>query len=1128
MKKAGKKTKEETNAAEYLVGIGSSAGGLEALQALLKNIKGDTSSIAFVIAQHVSPTYKSQLVELLSRQTEMPTSDAVDGVIPLGGNIYITPPDRDIAFADKTFLLTKPHSGHGPRPSVDHFFTSLAASFGPKSIGIVLSGTGSDGAQGVQAIKQAGGVVIVQDPETAKYNGMPASAIETRMADVIADPEKIGVKLVEWCHIGSAGMKGITHKTDDLPDGDALAQIMHLLSEHTGTDFSRYKPATIGRRLQKRLAMLGLESIEEYLEICHSKPDEIEALFTTILIGVTYFFRDEESFEALREQLSKRLSPGQEKVRIWIAGCASGEEAYSIAILVADILGDGFRGTDVQIFATDLDENALNRARKGQYPEASLDNVPDRLKEKFFIARKNSYEIVPAIRSMVLFSRHDVTNNPPFLKLDLISCRNLLIYFGQELQQHVLPLFHYALKPDGLLFLGKSETIGAFSDLFETQVNAHKIYARKGGGNPYAGRLMSFRPNVPSLGVRRQRTSQEYSLGDMVKDTLYHGFDHPYVVVNSSMEVLEVFGDTSGLLSIRPGVMNGNLVSLIDPRFELELRSLLTQAVKGNSATSGNLHRITDDGEYLRFSIKPVLYSGTKDALYIVIFERLQLEGALVTSSEGSETAATIREKELEAELRSTREHLQNYIEELETSTEELQSLNEELQSTNEEMQSSNEELETSNEELQSTNEELQIAYTELRTITDEMERSQERLEASEANLKAVLNNTLQAFVLLDRGYKIVIRNEIAKAFLEGISGQKMDEERLVIDYLPSEVIEPFHAAFARCLAGQPSGEERSIEHADGVVHWYQIQFNPVFGEDEMVQGVSFAMLDITDRKMIEIALDNQKQFNQLILNSAQIGICLTDIQGNIVQVNDGYCKLFGYNENELLGRPFTMLLPSGMREYAARLHTRFLAGETEESAGEWEVLRKDGATLYVMTSAGRLQRQDGSLYKVTTVIDITAQKQAEEERNRLFNVSLDLMCIMRYDGFFQHLNPSWINTMGYSYDRLSSQSLVEFVHPDDRKVTLDFLQSLIEKPDAPTTFENRCITADGSERWLSWNMVVVAPQRLIYAVARDVTDARRYETLLRDTQQVAKVGGWELDLGTNNTSWTDEVYRIY
>ncbi|GAB6088642.1 PAS domain S-box protein [Spirochaeta dissipatitropha] len=1134
----------------YLLGIGASAGGLEALQALLGNFEFSDDETAVVIAQHISPSYKSQLVELLSRQTGLSVNEAVDGDIPEPGNVYITPPDRDIAFSSGSFLLTKPVTGHGPRPSVDRFFQSMAEAFGSGAAAVILSGTGSDGAQGSAAICRAGGLVIAQDPATAKYDGMPRSAIESGNVDLVAAPDVIGSKLPDWCRIGAETLRSESAENENTPDESSVLQsVLQKLSDHTGTDFGRYKPATISRRLEKRLTSLGMESIEEYLPVLESDSEELQRLFSTILIGVTYFFRDSASFDLLREHLEQLLTGKNrnDKLRIWIPGCASGEEAYSIALLIADILKEQDRHLDCQIFATDLDEQALSTARRARYSEKALENVPEKMRETWFNRQGTDYELIPFIRNQVLFSRHDVSSNPPFLKLDLISCRNLLIYFGSELQQQVLSLFHYALQPHGILFLGKSETVGALTDLFDARSSTHKIYRRKSGVNPYFANQMRFRSAGLPRRLQPDRRKEDYTVSDMVKDTLYHSFEHPYVVVNSQMEVVEISGDVRAFLSIKSGAMNASLISLIDEAYEMEIRSLLSEAIREHSAVESKPRWFsTESDELLRFVIKPVLYSGTTDSLFIVIFECIQMENLrprITRKEDDIQSHDEMRVQELEIELASTREHLQNYIEELETSTEELQSLNEELQSTNEELQSSNEELETSNEELQSTNEELQIAYAELKEVSQELERQRVDLKEAEMHQRAVLSNTLQAFLLLDRSYRLIVINERGKELFHQITGYPLAPGALIIENLPGSEMEFFQNAFSRCGQGESVAELRKIYYPDQSIHWLSWNFTPVSEDESGIPLISIAVLDVSESKEMELSLKEQKLLNQLMLDSAQVGISLTDSNGRFVEVNPAYCTIYGYNRDELIGEKFTMLLPPGMHDYASKLHTRFLNGETEESAGEWEVVRKDGSRLFVMVGAGRLERSKGEFLKLTSVVDITAQKMAEEERNRLFTVSLDLIGILRYDGFLQHVNPSWQATLGFTEEELKSKPVVDFLHPEDRKTALDFIRTLIEESglsledSTGTTIAEseargglvvRCMTADGAFRWLSWKIAAVPAQRLLYAVARDVTDSRRYENLLRDTQRVARVGGWELDLSSGRTSWTDEVYRIY
>ena len=437
----------------YIAGIGSSAGGLEALQDFLSHLPENLKNVAFIVAQHLSPTHKSMLVQLLSRETKLLVSEAKNGDTVEPNNIYITPPDNEISISGGKIWLQRPKGGIGPKPSVDILFQSLAEDIKENAIGIILSGTGSDGAIGVRHIKSTGGFVIVQEPQTAKYNGMPLASIETGLVDMVLAPDKMGEELSEITQNESYPRDLQLSAIEN--DSDSLESIFKLLSRRTGTDFANYKPSTIGRRLQKRLSSLKVNSIEDYLTYIEKNPQELDSLFNMILIGVTSFFRDANAFSEFEKVLLKIINSKAEgePIRIWAPGCATGEEAYSLAILLSKNLKEKISDYNVQIFATDIDEKAITIARKGIYSTESLKEVPDDLVNQFFLKKGNQFELLKSVRSLVLFSKHDLTSNPPFLKLDLICCRNLLIYFGSFLQKQIIPLFHYALKPNGYLFL---------------------------------------------------------------------------------------------------------------------------------------------------------------------------------------------------------------------------------------------------------------------------------------------------------------------------------------------------------------------------------------------------------------------------------------------------------------------------------------------------------------------------------------------------------------------------------------------------------------------------------------------------------------------------------------------------
>ncbi|GAB4337487.1 MAG: hypothetical protein OHK0038_15930 [Flammeovirgaceae bacterium] len=986
--------KAKGNEEMVIVGIGASAGGLEALQELVSHLPQDIENVVIVIAQHLSPTYKSMLVQLLSRQTQLEVIEVKNGMPVLAGKIYITPPDSDIYIRKNFFVLEKPASTTGPKPSVDSFFSSLALEKASKAIGIILSGTGSDGAAGIRAIKQVGGTTIAQEPQTAKYDGMPIAAIETGQVDLVLSPDKIGEELKE---ILQFPVNRILINENSEEKGTDLDKLLRLISKRTGTDFTNYKPSTICRRLEKRIAELKLDSVANYLLYIEKQQDELDILFQNILIGVTAFFRDIEAFNSLEKYLSKIFATKKkgDPIRVWVTGCATGEEAYSIALLIAKLASNRLQDYDIQIFATDIDEKAINFARKGIYQKNVVENVPDDLLQMYFLRKGDEYEVVKSIRQMILFSKHDVTSNPPFLKLDLISCRNLLIYFGQNLQKHVIPIFHYALNPDGFLFLGKSETVGQFSDLFTTIEGKTKIFQRKRGNQLHGIKFSTFRAkgtgilqnkallqNQPKL---QAPINNKTTLSEMVRETLYNTFEHPYVIVNDNLDIIEVNGDVRMYLFLNPGTMNANILKMANKDLQIEMRSILTKAIKDNFTCKSDIKKISffEQTIYVRVVVKPLMYA--ENGLFMVIFEKFDLDDRFIQATNNEQENITDSPKilELEQELAATKEHLQTFIEELETANEELQSLNEELQSSNEELQSSNEELETSNEELQSTNEELQIAYSELKTALEQIEKQSKALKLSEDNAKALLNNTLQSFVLIGNDYKIISFNKVADEYFFSLLGKRMRVGDSFINFQLSGDMEQFHKDFGKALKGVLVSGEKAVMMRTGEKHWYRYNFTPVINEHPENTAtttaqeafiISYSQLDITEQKRIEQELIESENMINSIFNAADIGICVTDQQGRFVKINQAYCDLYGYTMEELIGQVFTIVLDDNSKEFALNLHQKFLEGHPE-TPGVWEVKRKNGERIFVNVTAARLIFENGKKFKVTTVSKVAEQQ---------------------------------------------------------------------------------------------------------------------------------------------------------
>jgi two-component system CheB/CheR fusion protein len=732
----------------YVVGIGASAGGLEALRPFVANLPTE-ANMAYVIVQHLSPAYRSMMVQLLARETKLPVEEIKDGTVLVANTIYITPPNKDVRVKNSTLWLREPSAPLGPKPSVDVFFASLAEDRGQHAIGVILSGTGSDGAHGMRAIKASGGLTVAQEPETAKYDGMPKAAIDSGCVDQTLPPDCIGPELSS---ISRFPRPVVNQKSEETKTQDTINEIFLLVRKRTDVDFTQYKLNTVRRRLERRMAANRIETLKAYLDFVQRQPTELDLLCKDILISVTSFFRDTKAFDDIKDTLSDLLStkrPG-DSIRIWVPACATGEEAYSFAMMLTDLLGDSVRAYKIQVFATDIDLDAMRHARKGTYSATTVDGLDKAYVLKYFDAMGQNYQIKKPIREMVVFARQDLIKDPPFVKVDIISCRNVLIYFNSDLQDRIFQVFHYALNPDGHLFLGKSESVGRSTDLFRAIKTTSKIFQKRIGGprssNPVFG---AFRLK-PSETPETMLPLGGASIESIVRDGFVDACMPPSVAINDNLDIVFYHGDVDGFVRFPQGRPNQNLGKLIADDFRIDLRALVHRARETGAVAMGSKRQLrTRDGDILsRLVVRPLHVDAGREGLFLVSCEKIEpiIEGSPVEAA--ASPASEIRLIELEQELTATREHLQTVVEELETSNEELQALNEEMQAANEELQSSNEELETSNEELQSTNEELTTVNEELQVRTSE-------LAAANADLQNIQDNVGFPMLVVDKGLRI-------------------------------------------------------------------------------------------------------------------------------------------------------------------------------------------------------------------------------------------------------------------------------------------------------------------------------------------------------------------------------------
>jgi two-component system CheB/CheR fusion protein len=735
----------------FLVAIGASAGGLEALTALVSHLPTDLN-VPFVVLQHLSPNYRSMMVQLIARATDLTVEEVNDGAKPLPNHIYITPPNRNLTLDNGHFKLVEPGAEVLPKPSVNIFFHSLAEGLGEDAIAVVLSGTGSDGASGVRAIKAGGGLVFAQDPLSAKYSGMPQSAIDTGCADWVLSPPEIAHEI----SLIVRNQGAVLQAEQPTASPNSLKSLLYKVQRHTQVDFSGYKEATVWRRILRRMAANRVSDLDDYLNLAEKNPEEYNQLCKEILISVTAFFRDPASFDSLKEHLTERLgqkSDGEE-IRIWVPGCATGEEAYTIAIALFEILGERRHTTKIQIFATDLDLAAMASARRGLYAESSLSTLSPEMLNRYFHPQGDAYEVIKPLREVVVFARQNVLQDPPFLRLDLISCRNLLIYFQNPLQEKVLDTFHYSLARGGLLFLGKSESIYQREGLFDVVSREHKVFSRKeltAGMPPVIPHSIDF-SNISRTPIRRQRSVEE-----RFSEAAFAAYVPPSVMVNNQLDVLHVFGDVSPFLKIPTGRVDFNLLNMVGRPWRTELQTLLHQMQQKRTRVLGRIHSADAEFPSCRLSLQPVP-GDYGELAALVSFE--PVADSKPDEAKDSALDGNVPSHEIEEALIATREHLQTVIEELETANEETQALNEELQASNEELQAANEELQASNEELQSTNEELTTVNEELQVKTAE-------LGETNADLESIQNSLDSAILVVSEQYRVARFNEGAAHLLD-------------------------------------------------------------------------------------------------------------------------------------------------------------------------------------------------------------------------------------------------------------------------------------------------------------------------------------------------------------------------
>jgi two-component system CheB/CheR fusion protein len=843
---AGKKKPSKTKFP--IVGIGASAGGLEALEQFFSNMPSVTG-MAFVVIQHLDPTHVGILPELLQRVTSMHVQQAMDGLAVEPNFVYVIPPNKSLSILNGYLHLLVPVESRGLRLPIDFFLKSLANDRQQNSIGVILSGMGSDGSQGLKSIKEKNGIVLVQEPKSAKFDPMPLNAMQAVIADVVAPATELPAKLMALLKLVPVtdATKAIDEKSKS-----HLDKIIILLREQSGHDFSLYKKNTLFRRIERRKGIHQIENISSYVRFLQENPAEVDILFKELLIGVTSFFRDPEVWEKLKDKIIPEMirdAPNRHIFRAWVTACSSGEEAYTLAMIFKEVAEKltNQKGVSLQIFATDLDKDAIEKARAGVYSENIAGDIsPERL-SRFFVQENSGYRISNSIREMVVFAPQNIIKDPPFTKLDILTCRNMLIYMEPELQRKLISLFNYSLNQDGTLVLGTAETLGVSTEGFREIDTKLKIYKRTSALPP--AELADF----PSAFFRNRSFSTEKKMAPKTLDNiqtiteqiLLQRFAPASVLVNERGDILYITGRTGKYLEPAAGKANMNIHAMMREGLSQLVSDALRKAMKDFSPVFVKNVKIpfNDVFHFVDVTVQRLEAPEAVNGLIIIVFTDVKdpSEKSL-SKSRASRSASTGKLKELEQQLRRSHEELQTTREEMQTSQEELKSTNEELQSTNEELQSTNEELTTSKEEMQSMNEELQTVNIELQSKVNDYVRAND-------DMKNLLNSTEIATLFLDKDFNIRRYTDPAQNI---VKIRKSDIGRPFTD-LVTNLNYPDMEAHVKNVLNKLNTIEKPIATNDN--RWFSVRIMPYRTLDDKVDGVVITFTDITVAKMLEIEL---------------------------------------------------------------------------------------------------------------------------------------------------------------------------------------------------------------------------------------------------------------------------------
>ncbi|MFA0962725.1 CheR family methyltransferase [Roseivirga sp. BDSF3-8] len=1084
----------------YYIGIGSSAGGLSALKDFFSNVPGGINA-CFIVAQHLSPNYKSNLTEILTR-VDMPLSVSVlEGPVrPEAGKIYVTPPNHDVIIRNKMLVLVS-SDGIGPKPSVDRLLHSMGENLGSHAIAVIFSGTGSDGSRGILKVHEMGGLVIVQNPEEAEHDGMPMASIRTEAVDFTMHAAEIGNKIYEIT-------KNQPPSISSLDEGEAkvqqlLKKVFRNIHRDFGVNLSDYKETTITRRLQRRMVATGKLELEEYLKYSLEHPDEQSEFYHDMIISVTEYFRDTEAFKAIDKNIRKLVNEKEDNAsfRVWVPGCATGEEAYSLACLFGEILGglDALTDKRVQIFATDIDDKALNVGRRGVYEAKNLYAISSHMLEKYFVGQGRTFRVRKELRDCILFNRHNIIENPPFKRLDMVSCRNLLIYLQPDIQAKLINLFHYALNDDGLLFLGKSENLSRHEDLFTSLDSTNRIFRKRAGYNTSPS---SF--NSP-VSLQNKYTGNMHSISRPEKKNLERMFDDLIesiapnsILVNDRFMVKKIMGTAHEFVSIQKGNFTSNLIDLLLPDLKSIVQVLLMKAQRNNKPVKNKILRKMDGDQVfaLKMEVKPIREIKAMGKMMLISFEKEKVEldtENIVGAGDGEEV------QQLNEEVSSLREHLRSVVEELESSNEELQLSNEEMQSSNEELQSTNEELETANQELQSTNEELS-------TVNDELNSKTQELEKQTAELEQLVNSLHYPVMRINQEYQVKRFNLAAQ---ETFNIRKNTPETLpLFAILPHELnFDDMRKKMQQAMLERKSHEEEVSFNG----RYYEMELQPIIQKNNKEEKEILLLFKdrtelIKERRMVK---DSERRL-KAILDNTTTPIYIKDLAGRYILVNEAFLELFNLSEEKVLGSKDKDLFPKEMADKVAQNDLQTLQKE-EVLQLEEEILDKEGHRVTYLSVKFPMQNQEGEIIALCGIsTDITEKVEFEDYLRmyqRIITSMNDMVVVAERPAKSKdpmqivYANPELLEQTGYAEDEIKKLNLKDILP------LIDFSNKVEYGTSSPQ--EMPLVDRDGKELLIERQVVNVnnklSQKQSIAVIIRDISVRKKHENRLMEEKVAAE-----------------------